>query len=208
MNVEGWIPREVILGDEARARVPSEFVIQNNQFANPPTLYLPLHSVIRRIDQHRHSNPAAAAQDLAYLNHIFARLEHWYAWFNTTQIGPKPYSYRWRGRQSDNQLELNPKTLTSGLDDYPRASHPTGEERHLDLRCWMAWASRVMADLKDIVRPEETQTNKYRVQFEALRDNRLLDELHWSNSQYADWGLHSDRIKLVRQRPPDERYRN
>lgn len=120
-----------------------------------------------------------------------------------------PFSYRWRGRVSDSKQELNPKTLTSGLDDYPRASHPTGDERHLDLRCWMAWASKVMADLKDMVVRKEENTNsnnKYRVHYEALRDNRLLDELHWSGSQYADWGLHTDRVKLVRPRPPDERY--
>ena len=34
----GWIPREVILGEEARAKVPTEFWIQNSQYANPPTL--------------------------------------------------------------------------------------------------------------------------------------------------------------------------
>ncbi len=66
----------------------------------------------------------------------------------------------------------------------------------------MAWASKVMADLSDII---GNPSNSYRVHYETLKDNQLLDKLHWSSAQYADWGLRSDRIRLVRQKPVDER---
>ena len=114
MNVEGWIPREVILGDEARAKVPVEFWIQNNQFANPPTLFLPLFHVIHKVNQSINKNDGTTdvKHDIVYLNRVFKRLSHWYQWYNSTQFGKTPFTYRWRGRFSDSKLELNPKTLT------------------------------------------------------------------------------------------------
>lgn len=48
MNVEGWIPRELILGVEALAKVPNEFVVQRNTNANPPTFFLTLDSILER----------------------------------------------------------------------------------------------------------------------------------------------------------------
>lgn len=60
---------------------------------------------------------------------------------------PDVIARRWKGRDSSTESELNPKTLMSGLDDYPRASHPTPDERHVDLLAWMALASRAMAEI-------------------------------------------------------------
>lgn len=39
MNIEGWIPREMILGREAEAKVPAEFLVQSDHVANPPVFF-------------------------------------------------------------------------------------------------------------------------------------------------------------------------
>ncbi|XP_042322873.1 mannosyl-oligosaccharide glucosidase [Sceloporus undulatus] len=192
MNAEGWIPREQILGDEARTKVPPEFVVQHSSAGNPPTLFLALRQLL-----------AQGEADGDYLRRLFPRLQSWYDWYNKTQTGPLPYTFRWRGRDQDTQLFLNPKTLTSGLDDYPRASHPSPDERHLDLRCWMAVISDVMADMADQL---GEPAGEYRHMAEALADNQLLDQHHWAETlgTFADYGNHTSAVALEREklRPP------
>lgn len=198
MNWDGWIPREQILGAEARARVPEEFVVQDSRNANPPTLLLTLHSMMGDLRAQELSD-----EDYQYLTRLWPRLRAWYAWFNTTQTGDLPGAYRWRGRDPNAVRELNPKTLTSGLDDYPRASHPTRDERHLDLRCWMALAAGLMADLAALVEKDPT---RFRESYRFLSDSSGLDALHWSYAAngYMDYGLHTDQVELRRPSPNAE----
>lgn len=50
------------------------------------------------------------------------------------------------------------QSLSSGLDDYPRASHPSEDERHVDLRCWMRLAADCMSSISEFL--EDSQTGK------------------------------------------------
>lgn len=195
MNVEGWIPREQILGVEALAKVPSEFVTQRNTNANPPTFFLTLKYILNK-----YSHQLTTNGRLSTLERIYPRLQAWVTWYNTTQRGDLPGTYRWRGREDYKVDELNPKTLTSGLDDYPRASHPTDEERHVDLRCWIAFATGVMADIAHLLGHDDS---KYLETHYYLSDNQLLNELHLSpyTETYADYGLHTDAIAIKTMRP-------
>uniref|UniRef100_A0A8C5WJS2 Mannosyl-oligosaccharide glucosidase n=1 Tax=Leptobrachium leishanense TaxID=445787 RepID=A0A8C5WJS2_9ANUR len=192
MNADGWIPREQILGQEARSKVPDEFVVQRNENANPPTLFLALRQLL--------SKETISPEELAFLRRAFPRLNTWYTWFNVTQAGSLPNTFRWRGRDKDPLRFLNPKTLTSGLDDYPRASHPSDDERHVDLFCWMALASKVMADISEILGEDGTRYSESR---RTMTDNVLLDRLHWSEtlSAYSDYGNHTQSAVLEWEKP-------
>ncbi|XP_022919576.2 mannosyl-oligosaccharide glucosidase [Onthophagus taurus] len=191
MNVEGWIPREQILGTEAIAKVPKEFITQKNTNANPPTFFLTLQFILSKFENQ------LTDQRLEVLERLYPRLQAWFSWFNQTQKGNVPGSYRWQGRDSKTDRELNPKTLTSGLDDYPRASHPTEQEMHVDLRCWIAMAASTLARLADVLGRDGY---RYEQTAEYLMNNDLLNELHWSSyaGQYADYGYHTDSVELRR----------
>ncbi|KAL4523918.1 hypothetical protein Ndes2526B_g08146 [Nannochloris sp. 'desiccata'] len=231
MTASGWIPREQILGEEARARVPSEFIAQSPDAANPPALFLPLAEMAERVatqqaaqEQKQEESSATSwsrgseyndtsgkdkeniddddvQADIEFLRAAWPRLRTWFLWYKQTQAGPVAGSFRWRGREAKNKEkeELNPKTLTSGLDDYPRASHPSPEERHLDLRCWMALAAHSLARLSVAVGAPTDEIAEFRAFAAQLDDFEELKRLHWDEQReiFADWGLHTEDVKFV-----------
>ena len=154
MDWDGWIPREQILGEEARSKVPREFQTQFPIYANPPTLFL----VVNKIYQKTLHDPESAAKYSSFLKQILPALEKHFQWFQTTQNGIVPNSYRWRGRTVNH-------TLTSGLDDYPRANPPSDNELHVDLLCWMTMMAKVLKDVSSVANKDAT---KYQTKYENL----------------------------------------
>uniref|UniRef100_A0A7I4A5H3 Mannosyl-oligosaccharide glucosidase n=1 Tax=Physcomitrium patens TaxID=3218 RepID=A0A7I4A5H3_PHYPA len=196
LNIDGWIPREQILGDEARSKVPDAFVKQHTSNANPPALFMAIHKLATAFEIEK-SLGLPNEEDRVFFERLYPRLEAWFRWFNTSQTGKETSSYYWHGRNAQTKRELNPTTLMSGLDDYPRASHPTDDERHLDLRCWMALAAQSLAKLASIV---DAPNEVYVATAAQLTDLDLLNKLHYDagSGRYLDYGLHTEKVELQR----------
>jgi len=180
MRPNGWIPREQILGVEAVKRVPQEFIAQSESHANPPTLLLVVEKLMRDEPE---------AHD-AFFKEMFPALRQWFEWFNTTQHGELPNTYRWRGRDPMDG-KLNAMTLSSGLDDYPRSSQPSKEERHVDLLCWMAKAAAVLQKLATRIGEVELAKHYERVVGEL---SQSILSSHWSprTQAFHDFGVHDN----------------
>ncbi|XP_020229851.1 mannosyl-oligosaccharide glucosidase GCS1 [Cajanus cajan] len=197
MNADGWIPREQILGAEALSRVPEEYVPQHPTNGNPPTLFLALNGIVNGLKNNEFTAKDKTEISL-FLERAFVRLEAWFQWFNTTQSGKQMSSYYWHGRDNKTILELNPKTLTSGFDDYPRASHPSADERHVDLRCWMLLAADCLHSIEELLDKETKPEGNYGSTAKLLSDVELLNQMHYDDryGAYFDFGNHTEKIQL------------
>ncbi|KAK1259540.1 Mannosyl-oligosaccharide glucosidase GCS1 [Acorus gramineus] len=196
LNMDGWIPREQILGAEALSKVPEDFVLQYPTNGNPPTLFLVLRDLLSAMKKNKFST-SDTADISTFLNRAFIRLEAWFQWFNRTQSGKVASTFYWHGRDSMTIRELNSKTLTSGLDDYPRASHPSDDERHLDLRCWMHLAADCMHSIGEHLGLEDVLWKRYysmaqKLSFETLNQMHLDDV----SGVYFDFGNHTEKVRL------------
>ncbi|MCJ1338933.1 Processing alpha glucosidase I [Bachmanniomyces sp. S44760] len=198
MDENGWIAREQILGQESRSKVPSEFQTQYPHFANPPTLFLVVEAFVARLSGEvsysgapsRHLRDPAAGK--AFLNGIYPKLKKNYDWFCRTQAGNlEKYhrlpgsdfikGYRWRGRTPQH-------TLTSGLDDFPRAQPPHPDELHLDALCWvgsMAAALKKISSFTGEKGADQDQAMFLKHETDVIRS---FDRTHWSetNQAYCD----------------------
>ncbi|KAK0620524.1 glycoside hydrolase [Immersiella caudata] len=195
MDDDGWIGREQILGPEARSRVPSEFQVQYPHYANPPTLALLVPIIISKLTgaspYHGHHSTYVSSRDeaSAMLGTIYPLLARHYNWFCRTQSGnftayPRPSSaapdmgFRWRGR--------TPKhTLTSGLDDYPRADPPHPGELHLDALAWVGASASALQQLARYLN-DTASAETYASHLGAVKQN--LNALHWDPTRktYCD----------------------
>lgn len=221
----GWIPREMILGEEARGRVPAEFVTQRVNIANPPTLLLAVDALLARAgkltstklcedNQGRGREQVCKARNeehdeiIRFLEDVAPALSLWVRGLLASQSGTPdvPGAFRWRGRSSSDGKVL-PNTLASGLDDYPRSAVPSPDEYHVDLLCWMAKATEVLEAIERVLieackykgtRSDDcTSTLTKSIQSAAYLRQRIED-LHWSeeHSAYLDVGLHSERGRM------------
>ncbi|XP_042432224.1 mannosyl-oligosaccharide glucosidase GCS1-like isoform X2 [Zingiber officinale] len=197
INADGWIPREQILGAEALSKVPEEFVLQYSTNGNPPTLFLVIRDLLNGIRSSKFS-PQETDEITDFLKRAYVRLNAWFQWFNSTQSGNDVNTFYWHGRDNATTKELNPKTLTSGLDDYPRASHPTDEERHLDLRCWMLLSADCMHSIAELLKMENDVTEDYHTMVKQLSDFEKLNQMHLDDvsGAYYDFGYHTEKVRL------------
>ncbi|GAA5925452.1 mannosyl-oligosaccharide glucosidase [Sporobolomyces koalae] len=219
VDENGWVGREQILGDEARSKVPQEFQTQYPSYANPPTLTMGLTAFIGRLRQRGiqslSSIFASSEQDLLaaastpslanlhlssptlaanYLTSLYPKLKLHYEWFRSTQRGQiREYGrrsrssvegYRWRGRTADH-------VLTSGLDDYPRATPPHLGELHVDLASWMAFFARTMKQVAEFLEMDE-DVEEFEDHYEDMVHN--IDDLHWDEERelYCDASVDSE----------------
>ncbi|KAH7318331.1 family 63 glycoside hydrolase [Stachybotrys elegans] len=201
MDDDGWIPREQILGPEARSRVPEEFQVQYPHYANPPTLFLIIEGFMKRLRESKADggdgqaggnlytayldNPEVGEK---YVKEMYPLLRRQYDWFRKTQRGDiKSYdreaystkeAYRWKGRTETH-------VLPSGLDDYPRPQPPHPGELHVDLMSWVGLMAKSLINIADALGMKEDVAELER-NLNAIERN--LDDLHWSEKEgcYCD----------------------
>ncbi|KAK4053895.1 Processing alpha glucosidase I [Microbotryomycetes sp. JL221] len=215
IDEDGWVGREQILGEEARSKVPSEFVAQYPSYGNPPTLTKAVTAYIARLrkaglslaDLDEVEPPSSLAPDnlaslhmssptLArdYLTSIYDKLKRHYEWFRETQRG----QIREWGRQAHSRREgyrwrgrSKTHVLTSGLDDYPRAQPPHLGELHVDLISWMGFFAKTMSEIAEFLEQDDDLA-EFEYQYAAIVQN--IDDLHWSEEHqaYCDLSVNED----------------
>ena len=212
IDEDGWVAREVILGPEARSKVPAEFTIQSPQVANPPTLLLALSEMLTKLIENSDTlgTPHAAIDSdvedgisaalgtnfeyiIKYSKVIYPKLQQHFQWFMDTQRGQlEEYMGDMEDDVAFNQVHQDyvfkwlGRTVThclpSGLDDYPRAQPPDVAELNVDTLAWVSMMSRSMKNIAHILELEADEAKYAEIEKKTVEN---LDLLHWSEKAHA-----------------------
>jgi len=186
MQHDGWIPREQFIGGETRRRIESRWWVQNPTHANPPTLLLALEVLI----------DSGNAPE-SFLKCMAPKVKVWLDWFKRTQRAPALYSFKWSGRQRTDGIW---HTLSSGLDDYPRANWTSDvADRHVDLYSWIVMMHRVLMKMNQKLELDHTGLAST---VDTLKKH--VEAIHWNNDTmsfgdrgYMEYGPRSKKTHRV-----------
>lgn len=209
----GWVAREVILGDEARSRVPDRFAVQNPNIANPPTLLLAFSEMLgRAIDQENQNSMNRFGQEdagnknnqletnsellITYAQKIYPKLLRHYNWFKSSQQSSiNDYLDVLEEDGLLDKIHINQtyrwrgRTVThclpSGMDDYPRAQPPDDSELDVDALAWVGVMTRSMRQIAHILGLEKDEKMYSNIEADIMEN---LDLIHWSEKDgyYCD----------------------
>lgn len=215
----GWIAREIILGDEARNKVPEEFRIQNPNIANPPTLLLAFSEMLERAIKSQEDSAMAFEKDdvmmqdetnqlefnsnllVEYARKIYPKLLKHYNWFKDSQRGLFEEYEEMLNEEGilekaheDEVYVWRGRTIShclpSGMDDYPRPQPPDVAELNVDALAWVGVMTRSMKRIAHVLGLEEDE-KRYQNWENNVIEN--LDLLHWNEAQgcYCDLTIDS-----------------
>jgi mannosyl-oligosaccharide glucosidase len=219
IDEDGWVAREQILGEEARSKVnhrsfqcpavtdgvviqvPAEFQVQVPNYANPPTLTMPVMALIARLksahapsdrdlgldfdfssqtpivisksEEGRDRYLHSTELSLDFFKTIYGPLKRHYEWFRRTQRGQiKQYSRKARSRTEAYRWRGRSKThVFTSGLDDYPRGLPHAGELHLDLISWMAFFTRTMREIAEYVGQFDDEA-----QFQSI-ETAILDNI-------------------------------
>ena len=213
IDEDGWVAREVILGPEARSKVPQEFTIQSPQIANPPTLLLALSEMLTKLIENENnlgftsgtkmdieqeegiSSQLGSNFDyiIKYSKVIYPYLERHFKWFTDSQKGMiEEYM---EDMEDDEQFsKVNQEFVYKWLGRTVTHCLPSGLDDYpraqppdvaeLNVDA-LAWVGTMARSMKDIAHILELTKDetKYAEIEKKIVEN--LDLLHWSEKAKA-----------------------
>uniref|UniRef100_M4DGG7 Mannosyl-oligosaccharide glucosidase n=1 Tax=Brassica campestris TaxID=3711 RepID=M4DGG7_BRACM len=104
----------------------------------------------------------------------------------------------WQRQYNRSRTKPSCNTVASGMDDYPRASHPSDGEMHVDLRCWIYLAADCMKFITTFLQRKKTEED-YSSIVHQLSDFDDLNKMHYDRDHktYLDFGNHTEKVRLV-----------